>query len=255
MPKAPAPPKPKFNLRLLLRVLFWGCIFAGVALGAKEARSFLLRDPRFEFRNLEIRGAAYTDKSRIEAVFVPDAHHSVFDIPLAERRRHLLAIDWVRTASIERVWPNRIVVSITERHAVAFAKLPIAGSIRHWLALIDDEGILLSIPPKVRFRLPVLSGVSEEQSDEERRLRVDSMQHLLADLGPQAKDISESNAASAQDIRIIADVEGRGLELWLGDQHFRSRYQNFLNHYDEIKNHSDNARIFDLRLDDRISTR
>jgi hypothetical protein len=111
------------------------------------------------------------------------------------------------------------------------------------------------MPPKVRFRLPVLSGVTEEQPDEERRLRVESMQHLLADLGPQAKDVSEINAASAQDLRVITDLDGHGLELWLGNRHFRSRYMNFLNHYGEIKNYSDNARIFDLRMDDRISTR
>jgi cell division protein FtsQ len=255
VPKAPPPPKPKFNPKTWFRVAFWGLVCAGAAYGAKEVHTFLLRDPRFEFSNFELRGAVYTDKSRIEAVFAPDAQHSVFQIPIAERRRHLLAVDWVRTATIERVWPNRIVVSITERKPVAFAKLPIAGSLRHWLALIDDDGILLSIPPKVRFRLPVLSGVSEEQTDEERHLRVQSMQHLLADLGPQAKDISEINAASAQDMRVIADIEGNGLELWLGDQHFRSRFQHFLSHYDEIKSHSENARIFDLRMDDRISTR
>jgi cell division protein FtsQ len=238
-----------------LLVALWGCIFAGAAYGAKRVHSLLLGDPRFEFRNLEIRGAVYTNKDRIEAVFVPDAHQSVFQIPLAERRRHLLAVDWVRTAIIERIWPNRIVVTITERRPVAFAKLPIAGSLRHWLALIDEEGILLSIPPKVRFHLPVLSGVSEDQTDDERRLRVESMQRLVAELGPQAKDISEINAASAQDMRVIADVEGNGLELWLGDRHFRSRYRNFLSHYDEIKSHADNAKVFDLRMDDRISTR
>lgn len=255
MPKAPAPPKPKFNARLWLRIALWGAIFAGLAYGAKEVHSFLLRDPRFEFRNLEIRGAVYTDRARIQAVFAPDANRSVFQIPLAERRRHLLAIDWVHTASIERVWPNRLVVAITERRPVAFAKLQIAGSNRHWLALIDGEGILLSIPSRVRFRLPVLSGVEEEQSDEERRVRVEAMQHLLTDLGSQAKDISEINAASIHDLAVIADIDGKGLELWLGDRHYRSRYTNFLSHYQEIKAHSETARIFDLRLDDRISTR
>jgi cell division protein FtsQ len=252
---APKVTKPRFNARLWLRVVLWSGIFAGAAYGAKEVHSFLLSDPRFEFRNLELRGAVYTSRERLQGVFAPDAHLSVFHMPLAERRRHLLAIDWVRTATIERVWPNRIVVTITERTPVAFARLPMPGSQRHWLALIDEEGILLSIPPKTRFSLPVLSGITEEQTDEDRRARVDSMQHLLADLGPQAKDISEVNAASAQDIRVIADVEGQGLELWLGDQHFRSRYVNFLNHYGEIKSHSENARIFDLRMDDRISTR
>ena len=255
MPKMPAPPKPRFNARLWLRVALWTCVCAGSAYGAKEVRSFLLSDPRFEFSHLEIRGNIYTNRARVEAVFAADSRRSVFDIPLAERRRHLLAIDWVRTASIERVWPNRLVVTIAERRPVAFAKLPIAGSPRNWLALIDAVGILLSIPPKVRFRLPVLSGVTEEQTDEERRVRVESMEHLLADLGPQAKDISEINAAGAQDMRVIADVEGQGLELWLGERNFQSRYMNFLNHYDEIKGHSENARIFDLRMDDRISTR
>jgi cell division protein FtsQ len=176
----------------------------------------------------------------------------VFEIPLAERRRHLLAVDWVRTASVTRVLPDRIAVRVTERTPVAFARLPLAGSVRHWLALIDDDGVLLSIPQKVRFRFPVLSGVTEEQTDEERRLRVKSMEHLLADLGPQAKDISEVNSANPQEMRVIADVDGQEVELWLGDQHYRSRYLNFVQHYDEIRRHAERASVFDLRLDDRI---
>jgi cell division protein FtsQ len=217
--------------------------------------SFLIGDPRFHFERLEIRGTVYTNRARIQKIFTPDFNDSIFRIPLAERRRHVLAIDWVRSASIMRVWPNRIVVTVTERKPAAFAKLPIPGASRHWLALIDDEGVLLSIPPKVRFALPVLSGVSEEQSDDERRQRVESMQHLLADLGPQAKDISEINASDASDMRVIADVDGHALELWLGDQHYRSRYTNFLSHYPDIRNHAERASIFDLRMDDRISTR
>jgi cell division protein FtsQ len=214
--------------------------------------SYLLRDPQFDFQDLQIGGTRYTNRARIQAVFAPDTGKSVFEIPLAERRRHLLAVDWVRTASVTRVLPDRIVVRVTERTPVAFARLPLAGSVRHWLALIDDDGVLLSIPPKVRFRFPVLSGVTEEQTDEERRLRVKSMEHLLADLGPQAKDISEVNSANPQEMRVIADVDGQEVELWLGDRHYRSRYLNFLQHYEEIRKHAERAGVFDLRLDDRI---
>jgi cell division protein FtsQ len=255
MPKIPAPPKPKFNPRLWLRVSLWALAFAGLAYGAKEVRSFLAADSRFAFHELEIRGAVYTDAARLQAVFTPDDGKGIFEIPLAERRRHLLAIDWVNTASVERIWPNRIVVAIAERRPVAFAKLQVPGTLRHWLALIDGEGVLLSIPPNARFRLPVVSGVAEEQTDEERRIRVEAMQHVLADLGPQSKDISEINVSSVQDIRVIADIDGKGLELWLGDQHFRSRYLNFVAHYPEVKGHIESARVFDLRMDDRISTR
>jgi cell division protein FtsQ len=240
---------------MALRIAVWLAVLAGAAWGAREARSFLITDSRFRLEKLEIRGAVYTSRARLQNIFASDFNRGILQIPLAERRRHVLAIDWVRTASITRVWPDRIVVTVTERKPVAFAKLPVPGTLRHWLALIDDEGILLSLPPKVRFALPVLSGISEEQSDDERRVRVESMNHLLADLGPQAKDISEVNAASAQDMRVMADVNGQPVELWLGDQHFRSRYLNFLRHYEDIRRRDERAAVFDLRFDDRITTR
>jgi cell division protein FtsQ len=243
------------NWRLWSRVILWSGIFVGAAWGSREVQGFLQRDPRFGLGNLEIHGAVYASRARINSVFAQDFNNSVFKIPLAERRRHLLAIDWVRSASITRIWPNRIVVTITERRPVAFARLPMAASMRSSLALIDDDGVLLSMPPRVRFRLPVLSGITDDQTDDDRRARVQSMEHLLADLGPQAKDISEINAASAQDMRVMADVDGQAVELWLGDEHFRSRFLNFQNHFAEIRKHSERATVFDLRFDDRISAR
>jgi cell division protein FtsQ len=261
MPKPLAPSKPKWNWRLGVRLVAWTSIAAGLAWGGKEVNSFLLRDPRFQFAcgasepacaDLEIRGVVYANRARIQNVFSPDFGASVFKIPLPERRRRLLAVDWVSTVSVSRVWPRGIAVTVTERAPVAFAKLPIAGTTHYRFSLIDAEGVLLSIPPRVRFRLPVLSGVMEEQTEADRRLRVKAMQHLLDDLGPQAKDISEINAASTLEMRLITQVDGRAVELWIGDQRYRSRYLHFLNNYEEIRKHSEHASVFDLRLDDRI---
>ena len=261
MPKPVAPPKPKLNWRLCVRLVAWASIVAGLAWGGGEVNSFLLRDPRFQFAcgenepacgNLEVRGVVHANSARIQNVFAPDFGASVFSMPLAERRRRLLAVDWVNTASISRVWPHGIAVTVTERVPVAFAKLPIAGTSRYRFSLIDSEGVLLSIPPRVRFRLPVLSGVMEEQTEADRRVRVKAMQHLLDDLGPQAKDISEIKAASTLEMRLIAEIDGHAVELWIGDRHYRSRYRHFVDNYEEIRKHSDQASVFDLRLDDRI---
>jgi hypothetical protein len=84
---------------------------------------------------------------------------------------------------------------------------------------------------------------------------VKAMEHLLEDLSSSAKDISEINAASLQDMRVVAEIDGQGVELWIGDQHYLSRYSNFVNHYKEIRAHSAAGGVFDLRLDDRILAR
>lgn len=261
MPKPLAPPKPKFTWRRAVRVFMWLVIIAAIAWGTKRVNAFLLHDSRFDLQcaagapscaSLEVHGAVYASRARIQNVFAQDFGDSVFHIPLAERRRRLLAVDWVNSASISRVWPSRIVVNVTERTPLAFAKLQIGGSGRYRFSLIDIDGVLLAIPPRVRFRLPVLSGVTEEQTEADRSLRVKAMQHLLEDLGPQAKDISEVNAASTMDMRLIVEVDGHAVELWVGDERYRSRYTHFLSHYEEIRRHSEQATVFDLRMDDRI---
>jgi hypothetical protein len=98
----------------------------------------------------------------------------------------------------------------------------------------------------------VLSGVNEDQTESDRRMRVEAMQHLLDDLGPDAKDISEVNAASTIDMRVVTEIQRHAVELWIGDQHYRSRYRHFVDSYEEMRRHSEQASVFDLRLDDRI---
>ena len=261
MPRPAPPPNTKFNWRLGVRLFVGAVLLAGLAWGGRRVNSFLLHDPRFGLAcpagaatcaHLEIHGAVFASRARIQNVFAQDFGGSVFHVPLDERRRRLLAVDWVNSASLERVWPSRIVVDVTERRPVAFAKLPIGGSSRYRISLIDADGVLLSIPPRVRFRLPVLSGLTDQQTEAERSVRVHAMQHLLDDLGQQAKDISEINAANTTDMRLIAAIDGHAVELWVGDQHYRSRYVHFLEHYPEIRRHSEQAAVFDLRLDDRI---
>ncbi len=81
------------------------------------------------------------------------------------------------------------------------------------------------------------------------------MQQLLKELGPAAAPmISEINASMPHDMRISATINGRPVELWLGDRNYLVRFQNFTSHFDEILRRSEGVSVFDLRLDDRITT-
>jgi hypothetical protein len=119
--------------------------------------------------------------------------------------------------------------------------------------LIDAEGVLLEPPAQSHFTFPVLSGVTEEQAEIERRQRVEAMLRLLDDLGSFGKVISEVNAATPENLIVVAQIEGRAIELVMGNQHFLRRMQTFLDHYPEIHRQSPGVRAFDLRLDDRIT--
>jgi hypothetical protein len=77
----------------------------------------------------------------------------------------------------------------------------------------------------------------------------------MDDLGPAGQNISEINAAAPDDLTVVAQVEGRPLELKLGDGNYARRLQNFLLHYPEIRKHAAKVTAFDLRLDDRITAK
>jgi cell division protein FtsQ len=264
MPK-PAPPK-RINWRLIPAVLVGLLLFVSTGMAARYVKSMLLGDERFylessfktagkgESTGIRIVGNRYTPRDRILQIFAPDVDKSIFRIPLAERRRRLMGIDWISDATVMRVWPNQLIVSVRERQPVAFAKLPLGEPGQFHYRLIDEMGVLLSVP-RQRFDFPVLTGVTEDQKEEERADRVSAMEELLRQLGRAASSmIYEINAASTDDIRVAAKIEGHNVELWLGNKNYLSRFQNFTAHLEEIFRQSDGASVFDLRLDDRIMT-
>jgi cell division protein FtsQ len=257
MPK-PAPSR-AVPWRFIVSLAFWILILAGAALAAKEVRQFILTDPQFTLSQtsvdshepgITLQGVQYASRARILQVFAPDFGMSAFHLPLAERRRRLLAIDWIEDASLTRLWPNRLIVRIQERTPVAFVHLATGRYL-----LIDAEGALLTPPPRVRFDFPVITGITGDEPESDRRDRVAAAQGLLASLGPAAKQISEIDASSLENLRITTQIDQRAVELWMGDRNYSSRYHRFISYYPEIRKTSEGLAIFDLRLDERITAK
>jgi len=233
-------------------------VFVSTAVAARTIHGFLVTDPRFvlspptyhQHDSISVVGATNTSLGSVQQVFSQDYGRSIYDISIAERRRRLLAVDWIEDASVSRVWPNRIIVRVRERKPVAFVNVP-----HQSVLLVDSEGVLLSPPPRANFELPVLSGVWLSQSESERKTRVQAALRLLDDLGPPSASVSEVNATSVDDLRVIADIDGSAYELWLGDTNFGSRFHNFTGHLADLRAGSPGKTVFDLRIDDRITAR
>ncbi|HLI82970.1 MAG TPA: cell division protein FtsQ/DivIB [Bryobacteraceae bacterium] len=244
----------RFPWRMIFSLAVLALFTAALAMAGLRVRRFALTDPQFTLSRdhkdaLALAGVRYASRAKILRVFAPDFERSIFSAPLEARRRELLAIDWVEDASVSRLWPDRLVVRVRERQPVAFVTL------RTGVLLIDAQGVLLDPPAQAQFAFPVLSGVAENDSPAERRERVRTFLRVQDDMGYLMKDISEVNVSDPDSIRVVAQVDNRALELLLGDSDFARRYQNFLSHYPEIRKHSPEVKLFDLRLEDRITAK
>ncbi len=244
------------GIAIAVGVVLSGCIYA-----SESFERFLIRDPRFflpgpadyglESPNLELHGVKYASRQQILRLFEPDYGRSLYLFPLAARRKTLLGVRWVHDASIARIWPDRVIVQISERKPVAFIKLPAESMVR-W-ALIDEEGVILEPPVKASFQLPVLAGVMGGENQEKRGVRVRRMQRLMKELGTLSDNVSEVDVTDLDDLRITEKAGGSAVSLMLGDRNFTSRLRNFLEHYPDIHRKMPQATSFDLRLDDRIT--
>lgn len=254
-----------FNWRGLVKYTFIFTLFAVVLTtgiyASQQMEQFLIRDPRFflpgpsdygmESPNLELRGIRYASRVRILNAFSRDFGRSLYSFPMAERRQALLRVNWVKDAAILRLWPNRVVVEITERRPAAFIDLKV-DSMSRW-ALIDSDGVILEPPQRAPFQLPVITGVRAEEPQSMRGTRVRRMQRMMAELGMLGDKVSEINVKDLDNLQITEQMGGNNLVLMLGDSHFASRLQNFMDHYPDIHRKMPNAGTFDLRLDDRIT--
>jgi len=236
-------------------LLALGAIAAGYRLDR-----FLASNPRFILSgsleahpNLRIQGLEYAPAARVAAVFAQDFGRSIYLLPVGERWRALVGIDWIRDAVVSRRWPNRVEVSIVERAPVAFAMLPQPGAAYYEVALVDEEGVILEPPPRASFALPVLYGLSREQPAAGRRGRVREALEMIREVKAYTGQIAEINAGDPDNLGITYSIQGRVVRLMLGNQRYLPRLQNFLGHYAEISRRLPAARTFDLRLDDRIT--
>ncbi len=259
-------PEPKHSRgsiwRWLLSIL-GVCLFAVTSMYAfGRMERFLMGDPRFTFTgprdpgeesvNLRIEGADHASHEAVSNVFAGDFGRSLYEVPVAERRRRLLAVNWVKQAVVRRVWPNKIRVRIEERTPVAFVQVEAKdGSSRS--AMIDAEGVVVDRQNAKGIDLPVLTGIRESHNEDERRRRVRRMMKLSEDVGARMAKISEVDASDAENLKVTQQLDGRAVVLILGNRGFRDRMSHFEENYPEIHKRLPEAKTFDLRLEDRIT--
>lgn len=248
-------------LRITTRLLTVCLVLAAGMYAFNRIERFLLRDARFivappdygmESPSIRVSGERNASRAQILRVFAPDFNRSLYQVPLKDRRERLIQVDWVRDASISRIWPNRLLVRITEREPVAFIEVPSQGGLARF-ALIDADGVVLQPPKQSGFKLPVAVGIRTDDAILSRRLRVHRMMRLMSEIGQLGDKVSEVDVADPDNLKVTVRGDNRAIVLMLGDHNFATRMRNYVTHYAQIQQRLPAATTLDLRLEDRIT--
>ena len=233
---------------------------AFVALGATSVYAvnrYLGDGPRFRLAEsgLAVTGFERLDEKAIRGVFAEDLGQSLADVPVELRRETLLETSWVQEASVARLWPDRIWVHIEERTPVAFVRVATGkGGLRS--RLIDSQGVFLDPIPGVRFELPVLDGISPELPAPARRERVALYLALMTDLDGEepryGARVSQIDVADPTNAKITVAHLGDVVELEMGHDLFRHRFETFLKYIENWKRQFGSVGWVDLRYEDQV---
>ena len=227
-----------------------------------EATHFLQQDSRFllavpelgeSSKGIIVEGLKHASRSSIANIFSDDYGRSIYSIPIAERRRRLLAVNWIKEARVARVWPNQLRVDLVERNPVAFMQVPATNEVQEHPALIDAEGTILEQVKAETFNLPVLTGITAKHKREDREVRVRRLLKLMEEAGEVGARISEVDVEDPDNLRAMLQMKDRAVTLILGDRHFKQRLTKFFPYFEDVNRRAPDATTFDLRLEDRIT--
>lgn len=184
-------------------------LMAGVAglLIAGAAFLWLAQRPYFSFRQIDVHGdLQHVTSASIRNAVAGQLKGNYFTMRLDDTRRLLEGVPWVARASVRRVWPDRLLVTLTEHRAL--------GTWDDGRLLSDAGELFIANPAEAEINgpLPAFEGPAAAARDAARRYY--EFAALLAPLGMRIAsiDVSERRSWTVE----VASAEGGSTRLELG---------------------------------------
>jgi cell division protein FtsQ len=209
---------------------------------------YVLDSPRFALAGSDavvLSGNEHISPSEVASALGAGSQPSIFRISLEEARKQVESIPWARSASLRRIYPNQLLVAVTERIPVAYVK---GGT---GLELVDAEGVLLEKPAEGSFDFPLLAGINRAMSAADRRARLALFLRFAQELKAQDNGagwlVSEVDLSDEGDLKALL-VQGQDTILvHFGNEDFGERFRTFLALLPEVKRTTPAIDSVDLR--------
>jgi cell division protein FtsQ len=220
-------------------------------------KTYLDRDARFRINgtgDIQATGLIEVSRDQMLPVFGEDIGRNIFFVPLGERRKQLEQIPWIEHATVMRLLPDQIRVSVVERKPVAFAR------VGDQIGLVDANGVLLSMSPEAmaehHYSFPVVKGIDPGDPAASRQARMAVYLRLMSALDSTgqhySEQISEIDLTDPEDARVLMPEQGADIMAHFGEDHFLERYQRYQAHIAEWRQQYPHLAAVDLRYDQQV---
>lgn len=188
--------------RRWIKWLLLAVLAAGLAFGLWKGALWLLGKTLMSVKNVEVYGLNYLNRDEIDRALEGYKLDNTLDTDAAAIERQLATLDYVSSVKVEKVYPSRLVITITERLPVAYSMQ--AGN----LVALSSDGYPLPVDSRLGApTMPLLYGeiASENGSGDQ----VELSRNMLGMLGviktelPQFYAQIESVKSSAQIMRLV----------------------------------------------------
>ena len=149
----------------ICRFILFASLAGGLFYGANEGlRRFVWENPEYRLSEVEIadEGGTLTREDLIQAGGVT-LGVNILTVKIAKIRERLLSVPQIETAEVQRVMPNKVAITVTERQPVAWVATKNDEDVASpgGSFLIDSRGVLFQCKKQLPsfFQLPFIYGV------------------------------------------------------------------------------------------------
>jgi cell division protein FtsQ len=217
----------------------------------------LLHDDRFVIpssASVEFEGNAHVTRAQLLGIFGGDVERNIFTVSLEQRRAELERLPWVAHATVMRLLPNRMRVSVVERTPVAFVRQG------NHIGLVDANGVLLDMPVEAKSRehysFPVVTGISGNDPVSTRAARMKIFGRFTSELDGSGEKISEElsevDLSNPEDVQALIPDHSAEILVHFGEDNFLERYRRFKEHLPEWRTLYPKLSSVDMRYEQQV---
>jgi cell division septal protein FtsQ len=226
-----------------------------VIFGGYRVMTLVTGASMFRVTRIVVRGNSRLSTGEVLAILGGLRDRSLLTANLARHRARLLESPWVEAASLRRVLPSSVEVTLLERSPIGLCRI---GS---RLYLVDGAGAVIDEhgPQYADLDLPIIDGLAgaprtgEPLIDQQRAALAARLLASLAGRADLARRVSQIDVRDAHDAVVMLD--GDAALIHVGDERFVERLQSYVELAPALRARVPEIDYVDLRFDERVYVR